>query len=86
MSLLMLLRLLMLPVFVSAYTGCCGDIPESLIWALTFFLLIGLVFVGMSYSPFPSQSSYEAASTTVMVKIDPRDLVTLGEIIKQQQR
>jgi hypothetical protein len=74
----------MLPVFVSAHVGCCGDIPESLIWAFTFFLLIGLVVVGMSYSSFPSQPSYETVPPTVMVKIDHRDLVELGELIKQR--
>ncbi len=44
---------------VSAHTtsnnneGCCGDIPESLIWTLSFFVLIGILVVVSSYFFYP---------------------------------
>ena len=83
MSLWILLRLLMLPAFVSAHAGCCGDIPESAIWTLSFFALIGFVIVGVSY--YPSESTCESKPPIVFVKIDPTDLAKCVDILNNRR-
>jgi hypothetical protein len=67
--------MVMLPTMVVAHTaGCCGDIPESLIWSLSLFLLIGFAVVASTYSSYPSPPSESAPPQIVYIKILPDDL------------
>jgi len=61
--------------------GCCGDIPDSLIWTLSFFVLIGLLIVIGTYFTYPSPPppadltpNTDATDQITYVRIDPRDI------------
>ena len=41
-------------------TGCCGDIPDSLIWLLSFFVLIGFLIIIGSFFMYPSSPADSA--------------------------
>jgi hypothetical protein len=67
------------------YEGCCGDVPESLIWAISFLVLVGmLVVVGALFlapsPPAPDEvgggpcGDIRGPPPTVTVRIDERDL------------
>jgi len=52
-----------------------SDIPESLMWLLSFFLLIGFIFVVGSYFMIPDPVvECERDRITYNVRIDPRDI------------
>jgi hypothetical protein len=76
---MLLIRLLMLPSLVCATSGCCGDIPESLIWSLSFFLVVGFGIVATTYTSYPPIPPCECPEQTVYVKIRPEDLKQISE-------
>ena len=52
-----------------------SDLPESLMWVLSFFLLIGFIFVVGSYFMIPDPVvECERDRITYNVRIDPRDI------------
>jgi hypothetical protein len=69
--------------------GCCGDVPESLIWVISFLVLVGmLVVVGALFlapSPPVDEGGWCNCSSppTVNVRIDRKDL---KEILKGGSR
>jgi hypothetical protein len=68
---------------IESSAGCCGDIPDSLIWFMSFFVLVGFVIIIISY--FSSDPSYDRVSDCshpqIIARIDPRDLRTIERII-----
>ena len=70
--------------------GCCGDIPDSLIWTLSFFVLIGILIVVGAYFTYPSPTSPPPADFTpdtcataqiTYVRIDPRDIRNIARAV-----
>ena len=74
---MMALRLLLLPVL--AVTATTGDIPDSFIWTLSLFLLVGFAFA--AYNSYPTPLC-EALPPTVCVKILPADLKQITDAIR----
>ena len=79
-----LLILLMLNCPMVAVAGCCGDIPESFIWSLSMFLLVGFAVVAIVYTAYPQPFDQVCPqqSPTVTIRIDPTDLCTIVEAIR----
>jgi hypothetical protein len=84
---MMLVSILLLPALVLAHddssqVGCCGDIPESLIWLLSLFILIGVLAVIGSYFwiPEPPPPMPQACSAT-NIRIDARDIDRLARAL-----
>ena len=64
-----------------------SDIPESLMWLLSFFLLIGLLFVVGSYFLFPDPVTQSSCSGGVTyVRIDPSDIRKLGDLLRNSRK
>lgn len=81
--------LFVFPVSISAHAdpGCCGDIPESLIWILSFFVLIGILVVVSSYFLFPSPpEDWAKPPTAVAVRIDKRDIVEIARAVAEYDK
>ena len=78
-NMMIALRLLLLPTLaVTATTGCCGDIPDSFIWTLSLFLLVGFAFAAYSSYPTPLCEAYPP---TVCIKILPADLKQITDAL-----
>ena len=78
--------LFVFPVSISAHAdpGCCGDIPESLIWVLSFFVLIGILVVVSSYFLYPVPTEECAKPpTAVVVRIDKRDIANIARAVAE---
>ena len=82
---MLLIRLLMLPSLVCATSGCCGDIPESLIWSLSFFLVVGFGIVATTYTSYPPIPPCECPPQTVYVKILPEDLQKISNAFRKSE-
>jgi hypothetical protein len=85
---MMLVSILMLPALILAHddssqVGCCGDIPESLIWLLSLFILIGVIAVIGSYFwiPEPLPPMQPACSSATNIRIDARDIDRLARAL-----
>ena len=84
-----LLQNLVFPLIVacahvdSRDSGCCGDIPDSLIWTLSFFILIGILIVVGTFFIYPSTPPLADETTThpTYVRIDPRDIKNIAREI-----
>jgi hypothetical protein len=66
----LLIHLSAFPALAAAHQGCCGDLPESLIWSLSLFLLVGCAILSLPTAPVAREDSAQ----TILIKIDPRDL------------
>jgi hypothetical protein len=68
--------MLAMPTLAHSDNGNYGsDLPESLMWVLSFFLLIGFIFVVGSYFMIPDPVvECERDRITYNVRIDPRDI------------
>ena len=67
-------------------SGCCGDIPDSLIWFLSFIILIGLVIIISSYYMYPDPNykggvESECSREPTVVRIYPGDLRNIAKLI-----
>jgi hypothetical protein len=62
--------------------GCCGDIPESFIWYLSMFLLVGFAVVAATYTSYPTPCDSLPSPPVVSIKIDSGDLQKLVDAIK----
>jgi hypothetical protein len=69
--------------------GCCGDIPESLIWTMSFFVLIGILIVIGSYSLNPSYPLEEGCNnnnnTAIQVRISDKDIDRIARAVTKYQ-
>ena len=68
--------------------GCCGDIPESLIWTMSFFVLIGILIVIGSYSLSPSYPleegcNYNNNNTAIQVRISDKDIDRIARAVSK---
>jgi hypothetical protein len=68
----MLFQFLMFPMMVSANDNG-SDIPQSLLWSLSFFILIGFIIMALYSTTSPTPLS-ECGYAPIYVKIDPNDL------------
>jgi hypothetical protein len=73
---------------IESSAGCCGDIPDSLIWFMSFFVLVGFVIIAISY--FSSDPSYngvggsDCSRPAIIARIDPRDLKKIERMIQHE--
>lgn len=82
---MLLIRLLMLLSLVTATSACCGDIPESLIWSLSFFLVVGFGIVATTYTSYPPIPQGECPCQTVYIKILPEDLKEISNAFRKPE-
>ena len=67
-----LLRCFLFSVIPVSAASVGLDIPETVIWVLSFFLLVGCAIASMMN--YPSPVCPGSAPQTVYIKIDPKDL------------
>ena len=69
--------------------GCCGDIPETFIWVLSFIILIGFLAVMATFVPTSNGcggGGCDGSDGCVHVRIDERDIRLIAqEVCKCQQ-
>ena len=80
-------------LFVSAHgldgvRGCCGDIPETFIWTLSFFVLFGILIAMGSFYAYPEYPSREYGSNSecVQVRICDRDIQRIVDAVVEAER
>ena len=81
-------------LFVSAHGfdgglgGCCGDIPETFIWTLSFFVLFGILIAMGSFYAYPEYPSREYGSNSecVQVRICDRDIQRIVDAVVEAER
>ncbi len=62
--------------------GCCGDIPETVIWTLSFFILFGILIAMGAFFLFPESPPYGCDSGThINVRIDDRDIQKIARAV-----
>ncbi len=64
-----------------------SDIPESLIWLLSFFFLIGLIFIVGSYFMYPDDpvTGSSGGKGVLYFRIHPSDLKQLGNFLRRKR-
>lgn len=80
----------------SSSSGCCGDIPDSLIWTLSFFILIGILIVFgtfFTYDDNHNNNNNQDTTTTnttneriINVRINPSDIKSIVHEIHELTR
>jgi len=80
--------LMFLLMCLAPVSGHSGDIPDTLIWFMSFFVLVGFVIIIASY--FSSDPSYngvggsnDCSRPTIIARIDPRDLKKIENMIHE---
>ena len=66
--------------------GCCGDIPETLIWTLSFFILFGILIAMGAFFLFPESPTcgYDT-DTRINVRIDDRDIRKIARAVNDME-
>ena len=75
---------------VSRNEGCCGDIPDSLIWTLSFFILVGILVAVSSYFLLPPPMDCSSSDgnnnknyrpPVINIRIDKEDIKRIAHAV-----
>jgi hypothetical protein len=68
--------------------GCCGDIPETFIWTLSFFVLFGILIAMGSFYAYPEYPlrEYGEHNECVQVRICDKDIQRIVDAVVEAER